>query len=86
MTSNTPATAAPTTAATPCWHVGDKVLVVRGTNTRDAERTNVPAVVIGCRGMIVVVNRTDPGRYFGEGLWAFTSDLLPADASAQSAS
>jgi hypothetical protein len=61
------------------FHVGDRVLVLKGTNTNDSVRENVPAEVVGCRGMIVVVNRTDPGRFLGEGLWAFTSDLRPVD-------
>jgi hypothetical protein len=56
--------------------------VVKGTNTNDTVRENVPAEVVGCRGTIVVVNRTDPGRFFGEGLWAFTSDLRPMDEAA----
>lgn len=57
------------------WLPGDAVWVRKGTNSRDVVRENVPAVVVGCRGPIVVVDRTDSGRYLGEGLWCWSSDI-----------
>lgn len=56
--------------------VGDRVRVAEGFNSRNAERNDVTGVILGFRGPIVVVNRDEPGRYFGEGVWAFTSDVL----------
>ena len=67
-----------TATVTPAtWNVGDAVQVAEGHNSNDVKRTDVPARIVGCSGMVVVVERTDPGRYHGEGLWAFASNLSP---------
>ena len=57
------------------WHVGDAVHVVKGTNSNDSVREGVPAEILRCVGPIVVVARTDPGRFLGEGLWCWVSDV-----------
>lgn len=55
--------------------VGDRVEVRSGFNSNDAARYGVTGRVVGFRGPIVVVDRDEPGRFFGEGVWAFVGDV-----------
>lgn len=54
---------------------GMRLLVRKGENTNGSVRENVTGVVVGCRGLVVVIDRDEPGRFAGEGVWAFTSDV-----------